>query len=169
MAPRTFEESQAQGGVHHRLAQLAGRYEGTTRLWFEADRLADESPCRGTLRPVAGGRFLLHEYEGSFQGKPLSGMAFIAYHLDQERYEVAWLDSFHTGTALMFSTGARAAPALSVLGSYVAPEGPPWGWRTELHQPRADELVITHYNIPPGGQGPEAKAVETVYRRVAGG
>ncbi|WP_225412733.1 DUF1579 domain-containing protein [Stigmatella hybrida] len=167
MAKRSFEESQAEGGAHHRLAQLAGQYEGTTRLWFEPDRLADESPCRGTLRPVAGGRFLLHEYEGSFQGKPLSGMAFIAYHLDMDRYEVAWLDSFHTGTSLMFSTGAGSSPGLAVLGSYGAPSGPPWGWRTEIHQPSADALVITHYNIPPEGQGPESKAVETVYRRVS--
>jgi hypothetical protein len=106
------------------------------------------------LSPRGRGRFLLHEYEGSFQGKPLSGMAFIAYHLDLERYGVAWLDRFHTGTALMFSTGASpGGPGLSVPGSYRAPTGPPWGWRTELHQPQPDQLVITHSGACPPAEG----------------
>ncbi|ADO75734.1 DUF1579 domain-containing protein [Stigmatella aurantiaca] len=168
MSPRSFQESLSEGGIHHRLSQLAGQWEGVTKTWFEPDKLADESPWRGTIRPVAGGRLVVHEYEGAIQGKPLSGMVLYAYHLDLDRYEVAWFDTFHTGTSLMFFTGAPVGQGLGVLGSYGPPSGPPWGWRTEIHQPAADQLIITHYNIPPEGQGAEAKAVETVYRRVPG-
>jgi hypothetical protein len=39
-------------------------------------------------------------------------------------------------------------------------------WRTDLQLPEPDRLIITHYNLPPEGQGQEAKAVETEYRRV---
>ncbi len=167
MAKGTFEQSLSEGGIHHQLQKLLGEWEGVTRTWFEPDKLGDESPWRGRIRPALGGRFVVHEYEGSFQGKPLSGMALLGYHLDAERYEMAWIDTFHSGTAIMFSTGANTGRGYDVRGSYLAPEGPPWGWRTEVHSPEPDQLVITHYNIPPEGMGPEARAVETVYRRRA--
>ncbi|MCY1073541.1 DUF1579 domain-containing protein [Archangium lansingense] len=168
MTKRTFEDSRQEGGLHHRLAQLAGEWEGTTKTWFEPDKLADESPWRGTIRPVVGGRFVMHEYEGSMQGKPLSGVAIYGYHVDSDRFEMAWVDSFHTGTSILFSKAANESRGYNVLTSYEAPSGPPWGWRTEIQQPEPDRLIITHYNIIPDNTIPgglEAKAVETVYRR----
>jgi hypothetical protein len=166
MAGRSFEESKAEGGIHHQLGQLAGEWEGMTTTWFEPGKIADESRWRGTIRPVLGGRFVVHEYEGALQGKPLSGVAIYGYHLDPDRYETAWIDSFHTGTAIMFSHGPNDGQGFGVRGSYGAEQGPAWGWRTVIQQPEPDRLIITHYNIPPEGQGPEGKAVETVYRRV---
>jgi hypothetical protein len=165
MSTSTLEQSLAPGGAHHRLGQLAGTWAGTARTWFEPDKLADESPIAGTIRLVFDGRFALHEYRGSINGKPLTGMAIHGYHLDHERWETAWIDSFHTGTSILFSLGgphAGDAPA-SVLGHYSLPGGEPWGWRTTIEIPDADHLVITHYNILPGGL--EARAVEIRYTR----
>lgn len=158
-------QSQAPGGAHHRLAQLAGSWAGTARTWFEPDKLADASPIAGTIRPVLDGRFAVHEYRGSLQGKPLTGIAIHGYHIDLDRYETAWIDSFHCGTAIMLSLGERRgddAP-LSVLGQYSVPGSEPWGWRTAIEMPDPDHLVITHYNVMPGGA--EARAVEIQYTR----
>ncbi|MET0405950.1 MAG: DUF1579 domain-containing protein, partial [Cystobacter sp.] len=151
MTSHSFEASLSEGGLHHSLQRLVGEWEGTTRTWFEPDKLADESPWRGTLRAVLGGRFVVYEYEGSLQGKPLAGMALVGYHLDQDRYEMAWVDTFHCGTSIMFSTGASTGQGPRVLGGYGPPEGPRWGWRTEVQLPEPDLLVITHFNIPPDG------------------
>jgi hypothetical protein len=162
------------GGIRERLERLAGRWQGITRTWFEPDVLADESVTQATFRLLLDGRFLLHEYEGSIQGKPLQGMAIYGFHQREQQWQMAWIDSFHMDTEMMFSIGdggAGLAPSLSkwerpfaVLGFYAPPDGSPaWGWRTEIRIVSDDEFVHTAYNISPGGD--EAKAVETVYRR----
>jgi len=69
-----FETSKATGN-HFQLSRLAGEWEGTAKTWFEPDTVADESPVSGTMRTILGGRFILHEYQGSFGGKPLEGIA----------------------------------------------------------------------------------------------
>ena len=167
MADKRLDLSREPGGAHHLLARLAGGWSGTTRTWFEPDQLADQSPTRGRMRTVLDGRFVVHEYEGSLQAKPLFGMAVIGYHIDAGVFTVAWIDSFHMGTGTMQSTGRAAADddgtGFDVLGQYEVPEGPPWGWRTTLRLSDDDKLSIVHFNISPAGD--ESKAVEIVYTR----
>ena len=113
---------------------------------------------------------MLHEYEGSLGGETLQGVAIYGYNQARGRFEAAWVDSFHNGSALMYSVGAgEPAPSrtqlFSALGSYPDPTGgPDWGWRTVIEQPDPDHLTITMYNITPDGQ--EDLGVETQYTRV---
>lgn len=161
-----FEASQSVGGAHHRLAGMAGAWEGTTTVWFAPGDPVDSSPQSGRIRLVGGGRWLLHEYEGPFEGKPQEGVAIYAVHLDAQACEIAWVDSFHTGTSILSSTAPIKGERFGALSSYADPQGgPPWGWRTQIDQPGDDELVITMTNITP--QGEESKAVETRYRRIS--
>jgi hypothetical protein len=144
-----FETSLAEG-IHHQLALLAGNWAGTSRTWFEADVLA--------------GRFILHQYQSSLAGKPLEGLAIIGYSFPYGRYQTAWVDSFHMGTGIMFSEGAATEKGHSVLGSYGGEGMPePWGWRTEIEVVDQDHVIITAYNVEPGGA--EAKATEINYHR----
>lgn len=166
MGKQAFEASAAAGGAHHRLSRMAGEWSGKTRVWFGLGQLADESVQHGRIRAVGGGRFFLHEYETTFQGEAQEGVAIHALHLDAEACEIAWADSFHTGTSIMFSSAQASGDGFVALGSYGDGQGgPPWGWRTEIAQPNDDELVITMFNISPGGEG--TRAVETRYARVA--
>lgn len=149
-------------GAHAGLAAMAGDWQGTTRTWFGPDQLANEAPVTASMRLVLGGRFLLHEYTCTFNGKPESGLALYGYHIDEAQFEAAWIDDFHTGTAIQSASGT--GENFSVTGSYYAGEGHPrWGWRTEIRQDAADHLLVTMYNIPPGEA--EVKAVEFDYRR----
>src|SRR3990170_6176664 len=118
MGKAEFEQSLASGR-HQALASMSGDWAGTTRVWFEPDQppVMDVQQS-GTLRSVLGGRFLLHEYrygEGEQAGE---GIALYGLHLDEDAYEAAWVDSFHTGSAIMFSTALAGGDGFKALGSY---------------------------------------------------
>lgn len=128
MPDNKFEKSKSPGGPHHQLAQLIGKWEGITKTWFEPGKLADESPWRGTIRPILDGRFVIHEYEGSIENKPLRGVAIYGFSLERGKFQSAWVDSFHMGAAIMFSESPANPKNIFVLGHYDDPSGgSPWG------------------------------------------
>ncbi|MBE7434309.1 MAG: DUF1579 domain-containing protein [Anaerolineales bacterium] len=158
----TFEKS--TGSPHHFLAQLAGNWKGTSKLWLEPGKLANEAPIVGTIQLVLDGRFALFLYQSTIEGEPQHGMFTFGYNTTLERYEASWVDSFHNNTAIMFCEGNAKENGFFVLGSYPDPTGgPDWGWRTEVEL-RLNELVITAFNITPEGE--EAKATEAVLKKV---
>ncbi|RPJ23743.1 MAG: DUF1579 domain-containing protein [Chloroflexi bacterium] len=161
----SFEESKLSGSPHHFLAQLAGRWTGTSRLWLEPDKLTDESPVVGSIQLVLDGRFALYLYQGSIEGEVQHGLFTFGYNTTLDLYEASWVDSFHNNTAIMFCTGSAKENGFFVLGSFPDPNGgPDWGWRTEVELIDSDHLVITAYNISP--EGDEGKATEAMLTRV---
>ena len=150
---------QTSGSPHHFLAQLAGHWTGTSKLWMEPDKLADESPVLGAITLVLEGRFAIYLYQGSIEGEPQHGMFTFGYNTTLEQYEASWLDSFHNNTGIMFCVGSAREKGFVVLGTYPDPAGgPDWGWRTVVELVDADHLTMTAYNIHP--ELGEAKATE---------
>lgn len=160
-------ESSKDTGAHYQLSRLVGAWTGITKTWFEPDKIADESPVNGTMRLILDGRFILHEYKSAFGGKPTEGIVIYGYHLGLGKFQSAWLDSFHNGTAIMFSEGKKNSNDFKMLGSYayVTPElEQHWGWRTEIDIISDQEIKITAFNISPEGE--ESKATETIYKKI---
>ena len=158
-----FEQS--SGSPHHFLAQLAGSWIGTSKLWLEPDTLTDESAVAGSIQLLLDRRFALYLYQGSIEGEAQYGMFTFGYNTLLDRYEASWVDSWHNNTAIMFCMGSPTENGFFVLGHYPDPTGgPDWGWRTEVELLDEDHLLITAYNIDP--EGNEAKATEANLTRV---
>ena len=162
---KTKLEISKENGPHARLTALVGDWEGTTSTWFEKDILADESPMQAKITLILDNRFINYDYRGSLNGKVFEGKMLWGYNLGTQQCECAWMDTFHMGTGIMHSVGTETGAGFTVLGSYGGAGMPePWGWRTELSILNTDQFILTAFNISPEGE--EAKATETVYRRV---
>ncbi len=158
-------EQQLEKSKTFPISSFEGNWEGTTKVWFEPGTPVDESPCKGTIKPTVNANFLLHEYEGSFQGKPLKGLAIYSFNPKTEEYQASWIDSFHMSAGILFSEGSGIKNGFQVLGSYAYPGVEErWGWRTEFEMPNQNQLIITAYNIEPQAEG--QKAVETILNRI---
>ena len=155
-----------ENGPHALLQRMVGNWAGTSKLWLEPGKLEEETDIVGSMILVQGWAFLQHDYVGSCMEKIQSGVALFGYSCGEDRWTAAWTDSFHNGTRIMFSEGEHRGDIsrIDVFGTYPAPPGPDWGWRTTVELLSEDHIVITHYNITPERE--EAKAVEIDYRRV---
>ena len=76
------------------------------------------------MKNVLDGRFILFEYQGTLTGKSFEGIALIGFSISDDKFQMAWIDSFHMGTGIMFSQGKNSDKLFSVLGNYGSVELP---------------------------------------------
>lgn len=148
---------------HARLMALVGSYRGQISTFLDPEAPPERSVGELHVTPLYGGRWLRLEQSGTVMGKPHAGEMLLGFHRDAAQFESTWVDSVHTGSAMMFSTGAaRADGVIAVTGSYAA--GPErWGWRTELHL--GEELLVRAVNISPAGE--ESPGIEARWARLS--
>jgi hypothetical protein len=133
-------------------------------LIVEPGQPARESESTAVVAPIAGGRFVRIDYVWGERERPQDGS--ILFGRDRERGVVTalWVDSFHVSDKVMTCEGPSAsAGSLEVGGSYAAPPGPDWGWRTVIETGEDDTLRMVMYNVSP--EGTEELAVEASYGR----
>lgn len=147
------------------LAACAGEWRGTNRLHDPHTNAPEDSPSGLAVTPLLGGRFVRVEYTWVWQGEPQEGAMIVGYDPKADRASAYWIDSWHNGRIGMTCAGTAGPDgALDVRGTYPAPTGPDWGWRTVL-RPAPDSLTILMYNVTPDGQ--EEIAVEAAYTRAS--
>lgn len=144
------------------LADLEGEWVGTYQLWVMPDDPVRESPSTATVASVAQGRFATLRYTWEEGGRPQDGLLLIPAGTDKA--DVVWVDSWHMGDAFLSSAHeAGTGDLVNARGSYAAPPGPDWGWRTVIRSESRDAFRLLMFNITPDGE--EALAVQVAYTR----
>jgi hypothetical protein len=146
------------------LSEAHGRWSGEMQLfrpWISAEPASSASEM--VIGPAAEGRFLSLSYDWSLEGERQSGLMLIKHDVKGSTIKAVWIDSYHMSGDFMVSTGVADDPQMiSVLGSYAAPPGPDWGWRTVIAEVN-NGVEFSMFNITPDGE--ESIAVRASYHR----
>jgi hypothetical protein len=144
--------------------KLIGTWSGANRLWLSPDDPVRECETAAAVAFAARDKFLSISYTWAFEGEPQEGLFLVGFENDGRDATGVWIDSWHMGDKSMVCRGTcDAQGVVSVTGSYSAPTGPDWGWRTVFEAKDGESFRMVMYNVPPGEA--EQLAVEAVYAR----
>lgn len=97
---------------HKLLAELAGDWDYTVKMWMDPDQPPSESKGKATRKSIMDGRFFTLDVEGKFEmpgpdGKMMemdfTGVGMEGYDNVKKKFVSTWADSM--GTGIMFAEG----------------------------------------------------------------
>lgn len=135
------------------LPSLAGDYAGTHSVWFEPGDPVDVGMMAAEVTALDISGFMEIAYSFTFQGKSHAGRMTLGYSKAESRYQLSWLDSFHSAGRILHcegEPGASQTAGFSVSGTYPADATSYWGWRIAITKPSSGGILIQHYNLMPG-------------------
>jgi hypothetical protein len=152
------------GPEHAALNSLAGSWKTVTKMWANptADPMTSEGTCDRNW--VMGGRYLLANYKGVFNGMPFEGMEVLGYDNMKKQYVSSWVDNM--GTGIMLSQGAAMDPSthsFTLSGSMTDPMGNSSTMREVTSIVDGNTYTMTMFA---NDRGQEAKMMEITYSRV---
>lgn len=131
-----------------------GTFSGTNHLWMDPSKPSEESP--GTLT-LAGDTL---DVTWAYKGAPQKGT--MTFHVEGDKVEVDWVDTWHAETGLN-PKGTATATKIDVFATYPAGPGQPdWGWRSVI-EATDKALILRMFNVTP--KGVEGRAVELIGTR----
>jgi hypothetical protein len=100
------EKAGTPGEAHKKLEPMVGTFDAKVKSWMDPSKPPMESTGTSENTWVLGNRFVQMKYEGTFMGKPFSGMGFQGYDNVSKKYVGTWMDTMSTG--MMNSTGTMS-------------------------------------------------------------
>jgi hypothetical protein len=117
------------------------------------------------MKMILGGRFLMEEVKGDFNGMPYEGMEIEGYDNAKKEHFVFWIDNM--GTMMLLGTGSADSTG-KVITYQSAYDDPATGEKNKKMKQVVriisdDELGYEMYDLQPGA---EIKTMEMTYKRV---
>ena len=153
-------EKFAKPGIHHKnLRRLVGRWKGEVTQYMGPK--TSTSTGTAVFRSIMGGRYLVQNWRGSFEGKAFVGMSIAGYDNAKKKYVSSWIDSM--GTGIMNSTGTYDVKkrTLTEIGVSSSPMGD-MKFKMVSKYIDNDNFTLTMYMVSPEG---EKKAMFIKYTR----
>ncbi|MDF9750331.1 DUF1579 family protein [Arthrobacter sp. ES3-54] len=132
------------------MTPLLGTWQGQNRSRIMPTDDYRDSAATAAVQ-VTAAYFASLAYTWSDGESPQEGLLLVAGGAsDAEPAAAVWVDSWHTGKALMqFSGTVDGDGVLRLNGSYAAPTGPDWGWQIHIHPGEGQGGRITMHNVVP--------------------
>ena len=153
------------GDNHKFLAGLVGNWSAKMKMWMEPGAEPQENSGTVKRRMIMGGRYLLEEFEGTYNGMPFQGLGHTGYDNVTKQFVGSWMDNF--GTGILINHGQRDGDTLTMQGEMASPMG---GGNMKLRMVTRmvdkDNQIFEYYVVMAPGM-PEMKQMVINYTRVA--
>lgn len=158
------------GEQHRWLEALVGQWDVDMKVWIDPTQAPLRSTAlRAERRWALGGRYLIEELEGRFEGNAASRLATLSYNYLDDRWELSTVDTFEPGQMWYASRRRGSAQRFEVHGESTEagmgpePTGRKRSLRFEFEILGPDRNVQRIYSRYPGGA--EQLFVEQVFTR----
>jgi hypothetical protein len=111
----------APGANHQHLQKLAGEWDCTVRSNFTGTWTESKATVKSHVR--MGGRFLVANFQGDFNGVPMNGQQILGYNNLSKQFESVWRDNISTGMMIEFGTADAAGKVITTRGECEGPGG----------------------------------------------
>ncbi len=159
------------GENHKQLAQLAGEWTYTVKMWMDPTAPPTESKGTSTRKAIMDGRFFIADAKGSIQmpgpdGKMkdfnFTGMSIEGYDNVKKKFVSTWMDNM--GTMIMISEGTYdpTSKAFTYIANCEMMPGMPVKIREVIKVIDSDHHTFDWYEDRGAG---EAKTMEISYTR----
>ena len=158
---------------HKRLADTAGTWNYTVKMWMNGDTSAKPQESKGTAtrKMIMNGRFLLGDYtgmmkmpgaDGKMKDVTFKGMGLEAYDNVKKKFVSTWMDNMGTGIMMMEGDYDSATNSLTSTGEEEMMPGMKTQIRSVTKFADKDHMMFEWYENQ-GGQ--EKKTMEIAYTR----
>ncbi|MBX3404886.1 MAG: DUF1579 domain-containing protein [Phycisphaeraceae bacterium] len=159
-----WKEANRTNPNHERLKMIEGTWSAVVKHWMPGSDKAEESTGTMVNTLIHDGRFIHHDFKGTFDGEKFVGSGHFGFDNGSGKFQSTWIDSMSTG--IMFSTGTYNESARE------------WTMTSEMYCPMMkcavkhrevvkvlsrDKHVMTMYMTMP--DQPEFKGMEITYTR----
>lgn len=148
---KMYEQMAKLGPEHELLKQSAGEWTAETKMFAAgSDEPVMTDKAKSTNKLVMGGRYLQHNFEGTFAGQPFLGRGLSGYDNIQKKYVGTWIDNMGTGIMQVEGTWDAKTKTMTETGVTHTPLGVMKHKMVTTHTDK-DHMTFTMYTILPTG------------------
>ena len=162
---KNWMDNMTPGAPHELIAKSVGEWTSVNTMWMDPDAppTITEGSCVNKM--ILGGRYLLSENKGNFNGMPFEGIATTGYDNIKKVFFNTWIDNFGTGMMTSEGTYDSTSKTITFTGKMIDPmTSKEMPFRETFSMPDDNTQIMEMFGPRPDGKG-EYKSMNIVYTR----
>ena len=156
------EEFPKPGPEHQLLKQMAGKWAGDVKFYFDAEGAPMESQGEFVAKMDVGGFFLITEYKSEFGDQPFQGRGIMGYNTFDKKYAGVWVDSMSPAIFTTVGEWDKAGKVYTEIMEGPGHDGKPLKMRIVTRIKDTNNMDVTMFTIE---EGKEKQMMEIAYTR----